>query len=215
MPRPTTKAAMVQYLASQTPVPRQVLNAMTVGPLKAMVAAQQKSKKKAAVSQRRKSSRSTHAKLNRDVNRIAKLIRDGIITAQQQKKTWRAMPQGTELAKKRAFRSLYKPSLAAKKLISSVPGDYGKARKKSTSRSRSGSSRRPSIKTIRASLTAQQQQNLGSNYYLVKGRTVRYGGGATGPGIVRVIPGTGATPFRRLTLTQKQSVLNQIGRAHV
>jgi hypothetical protein len=198
---------MIQYLVSQqSPVPRQVLAEMKPAVLRAMVAAQQKAKKKAAVSQRRKSSRATHAKLNRDVNRIAKLIKNGTIAARQQKKTWRAYAQGTDLQKKRKFRALYKPALKQAGLIHGVPGDYGKARKKSKSRSRSR--RRPSITTIRASLSAQQQRNLGSKYYLVKGRTVRYGGGATGPGSIRVIPGTGATPFNRLSIAQKQKVLS-------
>ena len=206
MPRPTTKAAMVQYLAPRTPIPRQVLGQMDPASLKTLVTVQVNKQKKKTTSQRRKSSRSTHAKINRDVNRIAKLIRNGTIAVRQQKKTWRAYAQGTDLQKKRKFRALYKPALKQAGLIHGVPGDYGKARKKSKSRSRSR--RRPSIKTIRASLTAQQQRNLGSKYYLVKGRTVRYGGGASGPGSIRVIPGTGATPFNRLTLAQKLKVLS-------
>jgi hypothetical protein len=239
MPKPTTKAVMVQYLASRGPTPKNVLNRMKKADLQDMVArhqsqqqvvealaaqqqaqqqllqvlaaqkpTRQQTRQQAPVSQRSQSSRSGETKIDLDVKRIAKLIRNGTLAVRQQKKTWQAYAQGTELTKKRNFRKLYRQSLKQAGLIYNTPGRYGEARKKSTS----GSRRRPSITTIHkevlASLPQQQRAHLGRNYYLARGRTVRYGGGATGPGTIRVIPRTNATPFRSLSLAQKKSVLN-------
>lgn len=64
----------------------------------------------------------------------------------------------------------------------------------------------PKAKTVRA----VYQQIKGQQkfpYYLTAGYTARVGGGASGPGIIRVVPKTGAAPFRRLDEDKQKDVV--------
>ena len=53
-----------------------------------------------------------------------------------------------------------------------------------------------------------QQSRQKFPYYLASGYTSRVGGGATGPGVVRVIPKTGATPFRSLDESKQREIVS-------
>jgi len=44
-------------------------------------------------------------------------------------------------------------------------------------------------------------------YYLSPGYTARVGGGATGPGVIRVVTGSGATPFSRLSKDRQYEII--------
>ena len=45
-------------------------------------------------------------------------------------------------------------------------------------------------------------------YYLAAGYTARVGGGSTGPGVVRVIPKSGATPFAKLDEASQRKIVS-------
>ncbi len=65
---------------------------------------------------------------------------------------------------------------------------------------------KPKAKTVRA----VYQQIKGQQkfpYYLTAGYTARVGGGASGPGIIRAVPKTGAVPFRRLDEDKQKDVV--------
>jgi hypothetical protein len=65
---------------------------------------------------------------------------------------------------------------------------------------------KPKVKTVRA----VYQQIKGQQkfpYYLTAGYTARVGGGASGPGVIRAVPKTGAVPFRRLDEDKQKDVV--------
>jgi hypothetical protein len=65
---------------------------------------------------------------------------------------------------------------------------------------------KPKVKSVRA----VYQQIKGQQkfpYYLSAGYTARVGGGASGPGVIRAVPKSGATPFRRLDEDKQKDVV--------
>ena len=65
---------------------------------------------------------------------------------------------------------------------------------------------KPKAKSVRA----VYQQIKGQQkfpYYLSAGYTARVGGGASGPGVIRAVPKSGATPFRRLDEDKQKDVV--------
>ena len=63
-----------------------------------------------------------------------------------------------------------------------------------------------SVKTI-----YQQVRGPGSlPYYLASGYTSRVGGGASGPGVIRAVPGSGALPFRRLDEDEQRQIVSYL-----
>jgi hypothetical protein len=67
-------------------------------------------------------------------------------------------------------------------------------------------SAKPKVKTVRK----VYQQIKGQQkfpYYLSAGYTARVGGGASGPGVIRAVPKSGAVPFRRLDEDKQKDVV--------
>jgi hypothetical protein len=59
------------------------------------------------------------------------------------------------------------------------------------------------VRTVYQQIKGQQK----FPYFLSAGYTARVGGGASGPGVVRAVPKSGATPFRRLEEDQQKDVV--------
>lgn len=109
------------------------------------------------------------------------------------------------------FLQFYKP-LLKKAGYSTARGTMGKLTKAGR-RMLSASKRTGRKKSVRKSVKARFQaikQQGKFPYYLAKGSVRRIGGGPGGPGVVRVVPGKGATPFSRLSDSEKKKVLNYL-----
>jgi len=77
----------------------------------------------------------------------------------------------------------------------------------SKAKSRKAKSRKTAkLKSVKTRFDAIKQQGK-VPYYLARGSVRRIGGGPGGPGVVRVVPGTGATPFNKLSEAEKRRVL--------
>lgn len=74
---------------------------------------------------------------------------------------------------------------------------------KSAPRKSKSKSRKVSVKSAYAAIKQQGKMP----YYLAPGYTRVVGGGASGPGRVLTVPGSGATPFAKLSDDEKRSVL--------
>jgi hypothetical protein len=171
--------------------------------LQSMPAKQQAKQQAKTTAKKRKSSKSKKsmgapltANQRKDVTRIAKLIKDGTIAAQGQVTTYSKAAGTTRQKKAAAFIKKYTPKVKAAglKIGAGEVGLAKKARKVTKKRSMSVSKRY-------ASITGQKKP-----YYVSKGRTYRIGGGASGPGVVRVVPKTGAQPFKSLSADEKRAV---------
>jgi len=132
----------------------------------------------------------------KDVARIAKLIKEGTIAAQGNITTYSKAAGNTRQQKASAFINKYKPKVKAAGLKVAA-GEVGLAKKA-----------RKVTKKRRMSITKRYESIAGQKkpYYIAKGRTYRVGGGAGGPGVVRVVPKTGAKTFKSLTAEEKKAV---------
>lgn len=109
------------------------------------------------------------------------------------------------------FLQFYKP-LLKKAGYSTARGTMGKltkAGRRMLSASKSTGRKKSVRKSVKARFQAIKQQGK-FPYYLAKGSVRRIGGGPGGPGVVRVVPGKGATPFSRLSDSEKKKVLNYL-----
>jgi hypothetical protein len=109
------------------------------------------------------------------------------------------------------FLQFYKP-LLKKAGYSTARGTMGKltkAGRRMFSTAKSKSRKKSARKSVKARYQAIKQQGK-LPYYLAKGYVRRIGGGPGGPGVVRVVPGSGATPFSRLSEAEKRKVLNYL-----
>jgi len=112
------------------------------------------------------------------------------------------------------FLQFYKP-LLKKAGYSTARGTMGKltkAGRRMFSAAKSKARKKSARKSMKARYQAIKQQAGAQKfpYYLAKGYVRRIGGGPGGPGVVRVVPGTGATPFSRLSAGEKRKVLNYL-----
>ena len=153
-------------------------------------------KKRKSTSSKKSTGAPLTANQRKDVARIAKLINEGTIAAQGQVTTYSKAAGTTRQKKAAAFIKMYKTKVKAAGLKISA-GEVGLAKKarKVTKK------RRMSVAKRYASITGQKKP-----YYVAKGRTYRIGGGAGGPGVVRVVPKTGAQPFKKLSADEKKAV---------
>jgi hypothetical protein len=163
----------------------------------------------AKVTEQRSTRRSTSSKKNsskgsaltpnqrKDVSQIAKLINNGTITAQGDTTTYSKATGATRRKKASAFIKMYEAKVKAAGLKIAA-GEVGKA-KKTPKRTR---------KPKRLSVTKRYETIKGQKkpYYISKGRTIRVGGGASGPGVVRAIPKSGVDSFKKLTPDERRAV---------
>jgi hypothetical protein len=171
--------------------------------LQSMPAKQQAKQQAKTTAKKRKSSKSKKSmgapltsNQRKDVARIAKLIKEGTIAAQGNITTYSKAAGNTRQRKAAAFINKYKPKVKAAGLKVAA-GEVGLAKKarKVTKK------RRMSVAKRYESIAGQKKP-----YYVAKGRTYRIGGGAGGPGVVRVVPKTGAQPFKSLSADEKRAV---------
>jgi hypothetical protein len=106
------------------------------------------------------------------------------------------------------FLQFYKP-LLKKAGYSTARGTMGKLTKAGRRMFSASKSKKSVRKSVKARFQAIKQQGK-FPYYLAKGSVRRIGGGPGGPGVVRVVPGKGATPFSRLSDSEKKKVLNYL-----
>jgi hypothetical protein len=143
--------------------------------------------------------KSLSAALRKDTMRIKKLIKDGTIAAAQQQgkkvTTYTEASGADRVAKAKKFVALHKQRVKAKGLKTGV-GSVGLKKK-----ARKAPKRQP-IKTRYTSIKAQGKQP----YYISKGRTIKVGGGATGPGIIRKIRGQEGESFKKLSADERKAV---------
>jgi len=144
----------------------------------------------------------------RDYARIRKLLADGTLSvrtrAGKQVLGVGDIPLSDTKARYEAFFETYAPALKQAKLLTGR-GKMGTAPKKSKSRKSKSGGR----KSVAKRFSAIKQQGT-VPYYLAKGSVRRIGGGPSGPGVVRVIPGSKATPFNQLSDAEKRRVLNYL-----
>jgi hypothetical protein len=158
--------------------------------------AKKTTKKRKSTSSKKTMGAPLTANQRKDVARVAKLIKDGTIAAQGQVTTYSKASGTTRQKQAAAFIKMYKSKVKAAglKIAAGEVGLAKKARKVTKKRS-------TSIAKRYASIAGQKKP-----YYVAKGRTYRVGGGAGGPGVVRVVPKTGAKTFKSLTADEKKAV---------
>jgi hypothetical protein len=146
----------------------------------------------------------------RDYARIRKLLGDGTLPvrtrAGKQVLGVGDIPLSDTKARYEAFFETYAPAIKQAKLLTGR-GKMGAAPKKS--KSRKSKSKSGGRKSVAKRFSAIKQQGK-VPYYLAKGSVRRIGGGPSGPGVVRVIPGSKATPFNKLSDAEKRRVLNYL-----
>lgn len=144
----------------------------------------------------------------RDYARIRRLLADGALPvrtrAGKQVLGVGDIPLSDTKARYEAFFETYAPALKQAKLLTGR-GKMGALPKKSKSRKSKSGGR----KSVAKRFSAIKQQGK-VPYYLAKGSVRRIGGGPGGPGVVRVIPGSKATPFNQLSDAEKRRVLNYL-----
>jgi len=103
-----------------------------------------------------------------------------------------------------------------KKSAAQMPGKTARAKAAAFAKLYSGvrlpssrKSKKKSLKNTFAQVKAQAQAagQTAHPYFIEKGRTVKIGGGASGPGVIRKIAGTSAKPFNQLSEPQQIAVL--------
>lgn len=149
----------------------------------------------------------------RDYARIRKLLASGALPvrtrAGKQVLAVGDIPLSDTKARYEAFFETYAPALKQAKLLI-ARGKMGAEPKKSKSRKSKGAGRKSGgRKSVAKRFSAIKQQGK-VPYYLAKGSVRRIGGGPGGPGVVRVIPGSKATPFNQLSDAEKRRVLNYL-----
>ena len=78
-------------------------------------------------------------------------------------------------------------------------------------KARVSSASTPKAKAKSVKIIYQQVRGPGSlPYYLASGYTSRVGGGASGPGVIRAVPGSGALPFRRLDEDEQRQIVSYL-----
>ena len=146
---------------------------------------------------------------SRDYARVRALLKDGKISprmrAGKQVMGVEDIPLSDTKARYEAFFQTYRPAVKQAKLLVG-PGKLGAAPKSRKSKSKSGGGGRKSVAKRFAAIKQQGKVP----YYLAKGSVRRIGGGPGGPGVVRVIPGSKATPFNQLSEAEKRRVLSYL-----
>lgn len=145
--------------------------------------------RRASAGQKKKSRKLTANQ--RRSKKIAAAIKAGLMQVQKGgKKSAAQMPGKTSRARSAAFAKL-----------------YAGVRLPSSRKSKKGAKK--SLKTTYAKVKAQAQAagQTAHPYFIEKGRTVKIGGGASGPGVIRKIAGTSAKPFNQLSEPQQIAVL--------
>jgi hypothetical protein len=150
-----------------------------------------------------------------DYARIRRLLKAGVIQPQLRSgrsvETVSDMPLSDVAARYKGFGEVYAPILKQKGFGFGA-GARGKVPKgkvlvgkqlKSAPRKSKSKSRKVSMKSAYAAIKQQGKMP----YYLAPGYTRVVAGGASGPGRVLTVPGSGATPFSKLSDEQKRSVL--------
>ena len=117
---------------------------------------------------------------------LANAIRGGRVAVRQGVKSPKDAAGQTNRAKYQKFMAVYKGVRIPKKAKGAMPKTPSYVYK----------------------LIPGQQSRQKFPYYLAAGYTSRVGGGATGPGVVRVIPKTGATPFRSLDESKQREIVS-------
>jgi hypothetical protein len=150
-----------------------------------------------------------------DYARILRLLRAGAISAQMSSgrsvEGVSDIPLSDVKARYDAFFKIYTPILKGKGFGFGA-GARGKVPKgkvlvgrqlKSAPRKAKSKSRSVSVKTAYAAIKQQGKMP----YYLAPGYTRVVGGGASGPGRVLAVPGSGAPPFSKLSEEEQRKVL--------
>jgi hypothetical protein len=150
-----------------------------------------------------KSSAGTRStKTVRAARRIANLVKKGTIAEKQGKKTYKSYKQGSDYAKAKKFIGLYKPAVKQAGLSVRSIDEIGK--KKPARKTKK--SPRKSIRTLFGQGKAQNK----APYYVSKGRTVKIGGGAAGPGVIRKIAGQQGPSFKSLPADERRAIINYL-----
>ncbi len=142
------------------------------------------------------------SKYVRASRRIANLIKKGTIVEKQGKKTYKSYKQGSDHAKAKKFIALYKSAVKQAGLSVRSIDEIGK--KKPARKTKK--SPRKSMRTLYGQATAQNK----APYYVSKGRTVKIGGGATGPGVIRKIAGQQGPSFKSLPADERRAIINYL-----
>ncbi len=151
-----------------------------------------------------------------DYARIRRLLKAGAIQPQLRSgrsvETVSDIPLSDVAARYKAFGEIYAPILKQKGFgfgagaRGKVPKGkqlVGKQLKSAPRKSRSKGKSRVSVKSAYAAIKQQGKMP----YYLAPGYTRVVAGGASGPGRVLTVPGSGATPFSKLSEDEKRKVL--------
>ena len=178
------KQQIAATLATMTPAAQKAVGKAATKMRKTGTAAPKASTKKAGTKKRAKKGTVTTT-LSSRAKRLANAIKAGRVQARQGVRSVTQAQGATKRAKYQKFLALYEgvriPSKPVAKKVKSPRYNYR--------------------------LVPGVQGQSKYPYYLAAGFTSRVGGGATGPGVVRAIPKSGAPPFRSLSEEQQRKIV--------